>query len=71
MITINLKNNCVGYVFHDDLWEGNFDTLEDVYVELPFDINSFLEQALLNEDYPIDGTMAEKYVEGNPCSDLT
>lgn len=39
--------------------------LEDIYVELPFDIYFFLEQALSNRDYPIDGTMAEKYVKGN------
>lgn len=60
LLTINLKNNHIGYVFHDDLWEGNYSTLEDIYCELPFGIDIFLKMVMETESYPIDGTMAEE-----------
>lgn len=59
LITINLLNSRVGYVFHDDLWEENYDVFEEIYVELPFGIEQFLNMAIENKDYPIDGNMAE------------
>ncbi len=62
LLTINLKNNHVGYVFHDDLWKDNYSTIEDIYRELPFEIEVFLQMVLETESYPIDGTMAEEMV---------
>ena len=61
LLTINLKNNQVGYVFHDDLLEENYDEIADIYVELHYGIDKLLELALSSKNYPIDGTMAEKY----------
>ena len=60
LLTINLRNNHIAYVFHDDLWEENYLNIEDVYCELPFDIEVFLNMVLEGKTYPIDGTMAEK-----------
>ena len=59
LLTINLKNTHIGYVFHDDLWEENYLNIEDIYCELPFDIEIFLKMVLEGKSYPIDGTMAE------------
>lgn len=57
------SNNKVGYVFHDELWEKTFEIFEDIYVEMPFEIEEFIEMAIENENYPIDGTMAERLVK--------
>ena len=62
IITINLKNSHVGYIFHDDLWEDNYSTIEDIYRELPFRIETFLQMVFETESYPIDGTMAEEII---------
>lgn len=61
LLAINLANDNVGYVFHDDLEEENFDELADIYAELPFGIERFLEMALSGGDYPKDGYDAENY----------
>lgn len=58
LLTVNLKNSCIGYVFHDDLWEESYLSIEDIYCELPFDIESFLKMVLEGKTYPMDGTMA-------------
>lgn len=60
LLTINLENNHVGYIFHDDLWEENYSSIEDIYRELPFEIAIFLKMVFETETYPIDGTMAEE-----------
>ena len=60
LLTINLKNTHIGYVFHDDLWEENYLNIEDIYCELPFDIEVFLKMVLEGKTYPMDGTMAEE-----------
>lgn len=60
LLTINLKNNHAGYIFHDDLYEENYTSIEEIYCELSFDIETFIEIALESETYPIDGTMAEQ-----------
>ena len=62
IITINLKNSHVGYIFHDDLWEDNYSTIEDIYRELPFRIETFLQMVFETESYPMDGTMAEEMI---------
>lgn len=54
LLTINLKNNHIGYVFHDDLWEENYSSIEDIYCELPLDIEIFLKMILEDKIYPID-----------------
>lgn len=59
LLTINLKNNHAGYIFHDDLWEENYNDISDIYCELPFEFEAFIKMALESESYPIDGTMAE------------
>lgn len=60
LLTISLSNGKVGYVFHDELWEETFDIFDDIYVEMPFEIEEFIEMAIENKNYPIDGTMAEE-----------
>jgi len=62
LLVINLSNDNVGYIFHDDLEEENFDELADIYAEMPFGIERFLEMALGGGDYPIDGRAAEAYI---------
>ena len=62
-LTLSLSNNKVGYVFHDELWEMTFEVFEDIYVEMPFEIEEFVKMAIENENYPIDGTMAERFVK--------
>lgn len=62
LLTINLKNNHIGYIFHDDLWEENYSTIEDIYRELPLEIAFFLKMVFETETYPIDGTMAEEMI---------
>ena len=63
LLTLNLCNSKVGYVFHDELLEESFELLDDIYVEMPFRIDEFIEMAIENKNYPIDGTMAEKMVK--------
>ena len=63
LLTLNLCNSKVGYVFHDELLEESFELLDDIYVEMPFRIEEFIEMAIENKNYPIDGTMAEKMVK--------
>ena len=63
LLTLSLSNNKVGYVFHDELWEMTFEVFEDIYVEMPFEIEEFVKMAIENENYPIDGTMAERFVK--------
>ena len=54
LLTINLKNEHIGYIFHDDLWEENYLNIEDIYCELQFDIEIFLKTILEEKIYPID-----------------
>lgn len=63
LLTLNLCNSKVGYVFHDELLEESFELLDDIYVEMSFRIEEFIEMAIENKNYPIDGTMAEKMVK--------
>lgn len=63
LLTLSLSNNKVGYVFHDELWEMTFEVFEDIYVEMPFEIEEFVKMAIENENYPIDGTIAERFVK--------
>ena len=63
LLCVNCMTGFVGYAFHDDLWEENFDDFMDIYIELPLTIEQFILLALGNEDtYPCDGYMAEEYV---------
>ena len=63
LLTLNLCNSKVGYVFHDELLQESFELLDDIYVEMSFRIEEFIEMAIENKNYPIDGTMAEKMVK--------
>ena len=66
LLCINTSTGLVGYAFHDDLWENNYDEFEDIYIELPLTIEQFVKQALENEnDYPYDGFLAEKYMDNS------
>lgn len=66
LLCINTSNGLVGYAFYDELWEGEYDTFSEIYVELPFTIEQFVGQALENKDrYPYDGCLAEKYMENH------
>ena len=68
MLCVNCKSGLVGYVFHDDLWEENYDFFEDIYIELPISIEQFIKLVIYSKnDYPFDGFEAEKYL--NTISD--
>jgi hypothetical protein len=60
LLTVNLSNSKVGYVFHDELWDETYEMFEDIYVEMPFEIEEFIRKAIENKNYPIDATMAEE-----------
>ncbi len=60
LLTINVSNSKVGYVFHDELWEEIYDEFEDIYVEMQLSIEEFIRMALEDRNYPIDGFMAEE-----------
>ena len=62
-LCVNISNGLVGYAFHDDLWEETYTDFQDIYIELPFSIEKFLEQALENEEYIYDGYKAEEFME--------
>ena len=62
LLTINLSNRRVGYVFHDELWEDNFEVFEDIYIELPFEIDTFLNMAIEGTNYPYDGYTADNFM---------
>ena len=61
LLTVNLKNSRVGYVFHDDISEENYETIDDIYIELPMDLKQFIKMAVSGGDYPFDGHMAKEY----------
>lgn len=64
LLCINVDTELVGYAFHDDLWEGNYDDFCDIYVEIPFSISEFIMLAMEDKsNYPYDGTKAEQYVQ--------
>ena len=66
LLCINISTGLVGYAFHDDLWEENYDEFSDIYIELPFRIKEFLTHALENDDkYIYDGFLAEKFIENS------
>lgn len=64
-LVVNLLSNRIGYVFTDDLSEENYDDITDIYRELPYGIEKFLNEAVINDDYISDGFKAEEYI-GNP-----
>ena len=63
LLCINIENGKVGYAFHDDLWENSYDDFDDIYIELPYYLEEFLDMAFNKEDYPFDGYTAEDFVQ--------
>jgi len=61
LLTVNSNNLKAGYIFHDDLAEENYGSIEDIYIEMPFSIDEFIKMAITTEEYPFDGTRAEIY----------
>ena len=62
-IVLNFKTMKMGYVFHDELWEG--DTIEDldaIYIDLSLSLGEFYYKKVTEEDFPIDAYEAEEYM---------
>lgn len=49
-------------MFHDELWEGDYEKIQDIYVELPFKIDVFLSMAISRKDYPMDGNVTDDMI---------
>ena len=66
LLCVNCESGSIGYAFHDDLWEKTYDSFTDIYVELPLSIERFIEMVINKKnDYPFDGSEAEKYLNNN------
>ena len=62
LIVLDLNNLKIGYVFHDDLWEDDSINPRDIFVSLNCTIGEFYYNSIVIEDFPIDGSEAEKYL---------
>lgn len=65
LLCINIKSGKIGYAFHDDLWEDTYDDFDDIYIELPYYLDEFLDMAFNSENYPFDGYTAEDYMDSS------
>ncbi|WP_324023492.1 hypothetical protein QSV08_11625 [Maribacter sp. BPC-D8] len=62
-IVLNFKTMKMGYVFHDELWEG--DTIEDldaIFIDLGLSLGEFYYKKVTEENFPIDAYEAEEYM---------
>ncbi len=53
IVCLNLKNNHVGYVYHEELCE-NCEEFADLYQELPLTLDQFLDFAFYSPSYPVN-----------------
>ena len=66
LLCINILTGKIVYVFHDELYEDyeEPDTpIEDISIALDISLDSFIEMAMYDEDYPFDGYTAEEYAQ--------
>lgn len=64
LLCVNCSTGRVGYAFGAELWEQNFSTFSDIYIELPLSIEQFIVLMLKDkENYPFDGSEAEDYLK--------
>ena len=63
LIVLDLNNLKIGYVFHDDLWEDDSINPRDILVNLNCTIGEFYYNSIVIEDFPVDGSEAEKYLK--------
>lgn len=63
LIVFDLNNLKVGYVFHDDLWEDDSANPRDILVSLNCTIGKFFYKSMIDEDFPVDGLQAERYLK--------
>lgn len=60
-IVLNTKSMKIGYVFHDILWEGNAENLNEIYIDTNLSIGQFFYKSTTEEDFPIDAYKALEY----------
>lgn len=64
LLCVDIKKGTVGYAYHDELWEGSYETFSSIYIGMPIPLEKFIAMMLKDEfDYPFDGYEAEKYLE--------
>lgn len=61
-IVVDLNNEEVGYVFHDELWEDEKVSPRDIFISLECNVSEFYHNSLTIEDYPVDGIDAEELI---------
>jgi hypothetical protein len=60
-IVVDLKTLTVGFVFHDYLWEGDFEKVKDIYIGTGLSIGQFYFNVLNQmEIFPADAYEAKK-----------
>lgn len=61
-IVVNILTDTVGYVSHDELWEGPPADLEPIHCDLGYSVSDFYLAAATKSDFPVDFYAAQDYV---------
>jgi hypothetical protein len=63
LIVLDLNTNEIGYVFHDELWEDEEINPREIHISLECSLPEFYFNSVTIDNYPVDGTEAERYME--------
>ncbi|MCP8970103.1 hypothetical protein [Ectobacillus ponti] len=61
-IVVDVNNEEVGYVFHDELWEDEAVRPREIFISLACSIAEFYYHSLTMDGYPVDGRDAEEFL---------
>ncbi|MCR8631988.1 hypothetical protein [Paenibacillus radicis (ex Xue et al. 2023)] len=60
-IVLNLTTYTMGYIFHDELWENDSVSINEIYIDMKYSIGEFYLRSL-EYGFPVDGFQAEKFM---------
>ncbi|WP_438449498.1 hypothetical protein [Gorillibacterium sp. sgz5001074] len=60
-IVMNMKSNCIGFIFHDDLYENEDTIIEDINIDTGMSVGNFYYKSVTEDNFPVDGYQAEQY----------
>lgn len=63
-IVLKVQTETVGYVSHDELWEGAPSDLDKIYCDLGLSVSDFYLAAATEADFPVDFYAAQDYAAG-------
>lgn len=69
-IVIDVESFEVGYVFHDELWEGVKDDIRSMVVRMNRSVGDFFESVASVPNFPIDAFEAEEYVKRSSIAEI-